>query len=244
MPSFLKDIKEGRAADGGLLQRNGYTLLQYRKEGTTKFQEMTWDDYRRGTAEEGMEPNLEDLENAEAFWLGLDKMSDMTSEGRWELIVIVRSHSNPTQSYCIYKDFKVGSELHGYPLTLSHRNQELCTGIFEEPNNDENRDERGDIFQQYSRYKPFSTPDHDNDDNSENCAKKRRAGWWFGSTADNINEEEVCNGLCLNCGSTRLANSYEEIIFSQTHMGMKRMEPEVPENPENPENPEDPNPWI
>ena len=125
------------------------------------------------------------------FWLGLEKLHELTSSGKWTLKVRVTwdrirvgrrgeyvYSSDPragSRGEAEWDDFKVGSEATNYQLGVG--NQLRASNWL------------GDVWggPGYSGMQ-FTTSDRDNDYSGTNCASNR-GGWWF----------RTCYRICLTC---------------------------------------------
>ncbi|GFS09826.1 fibrinogen-like protein 1 [Elysia marginata] len=129
--------------DGG-----GWIVFQRRTTGNTDFQR-PWGDYKRGF---GL---LYD-----DFWMGNDRLHDITSTGKFELRVELRY--NDKLAYALYDSFSVEDEAKNYRLTLGAYSGNA-----------------GDSLE-FHNGQAFSTADRDNDSHrSVHCAKLHNGGWWF-----------------------------------------------------------------
>jgi len=169
-----------------------WIILQQRKflDGDTdQFQVNTWENYKNGFG----------ALNETAYWMGLEKMHQMTSSGTWQLFIVVKLKNNQYHfNYLIYDDFKIGSEILGYKLHVG--SQRETYGIF------------GYLKRYLTENNgcPFSTKDRDNDIYTSNCAQNYGGGWWFKS----------CHQICLNCKKQPVGGSE---VVTETHMGMRRV---------------------
>ncbi|KAM5203103.1 tenascin-R isoform 4-T6 [Hipposideros larvatus] len=128
--------------DGG-----GWIVFQRRQNGQTDFFRK-WAEYRVGFG------NLED-----EFWLGLDNIHRLTSQGRYELRVDMRDGQEAVFAH--YDKFSVGD---GRSLYKLH------TGAY--------NGTAGDSLS-YHQGRPFSTEDRDNDIAVTNCALSYKGAWWY-----------------------------------------------------------------
>ncbi|XP_026559248.1 tenascin-R [Pseudonaja textilis] len=128
--------------DGG-----GWIVFQRRQNGLTDFFRK-WADYRIGFG------NLED-----EFWLGLDNMHKITSQGRYELRIDMRDGQETTFAY--YNKFSIGDARSLYKLRIGEYNGTA-----------------GDSLS-YHQGRPFSTKDRDNDVAVTNCAMSYKGAWWY-----------------------------------------------------------------
>ncbi|XP_072275832.1 tenascin-R isoform X2 [Pyxicephalus adspersus] len=128
--------------DGG-----GWIVFQRRQNGLTDFFRK-WSDYRVGFG------NLED-----EFWLGLDTLHQLTSQGRYELRIDMRDGQEAVYAY--YNKFFVGDPRSMYKLRIGDYNGTS-----------------GDSLT-YHQGRPFSTKDRDNDVAVTNCASSYKGAWWY-----------------------------------------------------------------
>uniref|UniRef100_A0A8C5K474 Tenascin-R n=2 Tax=Jaculus jaculus TaxID=51337 RepID=A0A8C5K474_JACJA len=128
--------------DGG-----GWIVFQRRQNGQTDFFRK-WADYRVGFG------NLED-----EFWLGLDNIHRITSQGRYELRVDMRDGQEAAFAY--YDKFLVEDSRSLYKLRIGGYNGTA-----------------GDSLT-YHQGRPFSTEDRDNDVAVTNCAMSYKGAWWY-----------------------------------------------------------------
>ncbi|KAM4022923.1 tenascin-R isoform 1-T2 [Anomaloglossus baeobatrachus] len=125
----------------------GWIVIQRRQNGLTDFFRK-WADYRVGFG------NLED-----EFWLGLDTLHLITSQGRYELRIDMRDGQESVYAY--YNKFYVGDPRSMYKLRIGDYNGTS-----------------GDSLT-YHQGRPFSTKDRDNDVAVTNCASSYRGAWWY-----------------------------------------------------------------
>uniref|UniRef100_A0A8C5JJV1 Tenascin-R n=1 Tax=Junco hyemalis TaxID=40217 RepID=A0A8C5JJV1_JUNHY len=128
--------------DGG-----GWIVFQRRQNGLTDFFRK-WADYRVGFG------NLED-----EFWLGLDNIHKITSQGRYELRIDMRDGQE--SAYAYYDKFSIGDSRSLYKLRIGDYNGTS-----------------GDSLT-YHQGRPFSTKDRDNDVAVTNCAMSYKGAWWY-----------------------------------------------------------------
>ncbi|CAK8681272.1 unnamed protein product [Clavelina lepadiformis] len=137
---------------------DGWTVFQRRIDGTVSFQR-GWDDYANGFGQINWE-----------FWLGLDKIHEMTRGGGCRLKIELEDFDGD-RAHADYSSFLVDSTENLYRLRVYGYSGNA-----------------GDSFG-YSNNAPFSTYDKDND--SDNCASAYAGnqGWWM---------TKRCCQACLN----------------------------------------------
>ncbi|BFZ21239.1 hypothetical protein BsWGS_24278 [Bradybaena similaris] len=129
--------------DGG-----GWVIIQRRTTGNVDFYKR-WTEYKIGF---GI-PTTD-------FWIGLDVIHQLTSQGFNELRIDMQYNSQ--NYFAHYLNFTVADELSKYRLFVR-----AYTGT------------AGDSFTYHSGMM-FSTYDSDNDNSSMNCASNLFGAWWFG----------------------------------------------------------------
>ncbi|XP_038145227.1 tenascin-R isoform X2 [Cyprinodon tularosa] len=125
----------------------GWIVFQRRQNGLTDFSRK-WSDYRVGFG------NLED-----EFWLGLDNIQKIASQGRYELRIDMRDGQESV--YANYDKFSIGDARNLYKLRIGEYNGTA-----------------GDSLS-YHQGRPFSTKDRDNDIAVTNCALSYKGAWWY-----------------------------------------------------------------
>nr|KAG5689764.1 hypothetical protein BaRGS_031165 [Batillaria attramentaria] len=143
-----------QTTDGG-----GWTVIQRRQDGSVDF-DRTWEEYEDGFG------NL-----TGEFWLGLKKMHWLTSSKKFSLRIDLTDFHGKT-AYAKYDSVSIHGPRQQYKLVVSGYSGTAGNGLM--------KPVRGETLKwQTSNNQPFSTPDHDRDYCSCNCAAERRAGWWF-----------------------------------------------------------------
>ncbi|XP_034100376.1 angiopoietin-related protein 3-like [Drosophila albomicans] len=127
---------------------SGWMTIQQRKDGSISF-DRNWENYAFGFG---------DLEGD--FWLGLDKLHQITNSTRQELQIFVR-YSFYTSTY-EYDDFKIASADEFYELKSlgNHKNKFNYTQLQENTK--------------------FSTYDRHLGESVDRCAEDGDGGWWYG----------------------------------------------------------------
>ncbi|XP_052070595.1 fibrinogen C domain-containing protein 1-like [Mytilus californianus] len=150
-----------------------WTVFQRRINGTTDFYK-GWEEYENGFG------NLE----AE-FWLGNQKINELTSNGLHELRVDLTDFEGNTE-YAKYSTFSVGNLSTQYKLEVDEYSGDL-----------------GDSLG-YNNGMSFSTKDRDNDiGSSRNCANEKNGAWWYRRcTLVNLNGRYVESGQIDEKGIT------------------------------------------
>ncbi|XP_071853771.1 fibrinogen-like protein A isoform X1 [Apostichopus japonicus] len=144
--------------DGG-----GWTVFQRRVDGSVDFYR-NWQSYKEGFGELDHE-----------FWLGNDKLYDLTNQGDYQLrIDMVNKDGAPY--YAKFDLFRINDESDNYTLS--------GLGTF-----NGTADASDGIALSYHLNSAFSTFDRDNDDTGRtNCAVERHGAWWYKSCANsNLN---------------------------------------------------------
>ncbi|XP_059850447.1 tenascin-like isoform X6 [Hypanus sabinus] len=128
--------------DGG-----GWMVFQRRENGEVDFFRK-WKEYAAGFGNPSGE-----------FWLGLENLHKITSEGNYELRVDLRDQGDT--AYAIYDKFSISDARSRYKLHIG-----------------EYRGTAGDSLT-YHQGRPFSTRDRDNDVAVTNCALSYKGAWWY-----------------------------------------------------------------
>ncbi|CAG2214082.1 Angiopoietin-related protein 1,Ficolin-1-A,Angiopoietin-1,Fibrinogen C domain-containing protein 1,Ryncolin-1,Tenascin-N,Angiopoietin-related protein 6,Ficolin-3,Fibrinogen C domain-containing protein 1-B,Fibroleukin,Fibrinogen-like protein 1,Ficolin-1,Ficolin-1-B,Angiopoietin-4,Tenascin-R,Ryncolin-2,Techylectin-5B,Fibrinogen C domain-containing protein 1-A,Microfibril-associated glycoprotein 4,Fibrinogen-like protein A,Ryncolin-3,Fibrinogen gamma chain,Angiopoietin-2,Tenascin-X,Ficolin-2,Fibrinogen alpha len=130
--------------DGG-----GWTVFQHRQDGKVDFFK-GWEEYANGFG------NLKT-----EFWLGNDKLYQITSRGQYELRVNLEDF-NSDRAYAKYSSFYIGDRSTNYKLKVKGYSGTA-----------------GDSLTPHNNL-AFTTKDKDNDSHSSaNCAKHSRGAWWY-----------------------------------------------------------------
>ncbi|KAI8500254.1 negative regulation of lipoprotein lipase [Branchiostoma belcheri] len=138
------DVYCDMTTDGG-----GWTVIQRRFEGKLNF-DRNWVDYQNGFGRVEGE-----------HWLGLDKISNLTSQNSYELYVELEDWEGNV-AHAKYDTFSVGDESTDYTLTIGGYSGDA-----------------GDSMEYHNGMK-FSARNKDNDrSNGWHCAQKDSAGWWY-----------------------------------------------------------------
>ena len=127
-----------------------WTVFQRRFDGSINFYH-GWDDYQYGFG---------NLQTDGEFWLGLDKLHQMTQSGNWVLRVDLEDFNNAT-AYALYESFQIGDVASNYTLSFGSYSGTA-----------------GDSLS-WCNNMQFSTHDRDNDAWDRNCADYRQAAWWY-----------------------------------------------------------------
>uniref|UniRef100_A0A182F2A0 Fibrinogen C-terminal domain-containing protein n=1 Tax=Anopheles albimanus TaxID=7167 RepID=A0A182F2A0_ANOAL len=136
----------------------GWIVMQHRYDGSLDFYR-DWSEFRNGFG---------DLEKE--FWLGLEKVHQITKGRRHEMIVELKDFDG-TYKYAHYDAFEIGSESEEYVL------KEL--GSYDGTAGNEMRINSG---------MKFTAKDRDNDEYEKNCAQICQGAWWHQRcTAANLN---------------------------------------------------------
>ncbi|XP_053674072.1 ficolin-2-like [Anopheles nili] len=164
----------------------GWVVIQHRFDGSTNFYR-NWQEYKNGFG------NL----NGE-FWLGLDRIYQLTVSGPHELVILLEDFDGNT-TYARYSEFSIGDESVKYSLT--------SIGGYSGTAGDSMADLKG---------MKFSTFDADNDTWNDNCAVKFAGAWWYaGCHSSNL------NGKYLRGETKEFATSMVWKSFRGYHYSLK-----------------------
>ncbi|XP_035773971.1 ficolin-1-like [Anopheles albimanus] len=165
----------------------GWIVVQHRFNGSVDFYR-NWDRYRDGFG---------DLESE--FWLGLEKMHQITKSRNYELVVEIKDFSGK-YGYARYDGFQIGSESEEYRL----KNLGSYSGTVGDPMTGTNKGMK------------FSTNDRENDVTISGCAQSFYGAWWYnGCTYANLNGmyKNVANYKSMHWYSSK--NNYDGLSFSR-----------------------------
>uniref|UniRef100_G1KYN5 Tenascin N n=1 Tax=Anolis carolinensis TaxID=28377 RepID=G1KYN5_ANOCA len=123
------------------------TVFQRRKTGQVDFFKR-WRNYVEGFGDSTGE-----------FWLGLEKLHELTASVPYELRVDLQTHND--SAYAVYDLFQVGPSRDRYRLAVGRY-----------------RGTAGDAMSYHHGYK-FTTRDRDSDIAISNCALSHYGGWWY-----------------------------------------------------------------
>ncbi|CAG2244973.1 Angiopoietin-related protein 1,Ficolin-1-A,Angiopoietin-1,Fibrinogen C domain-containing protein 1,Ryncolin-1,Tenascin-N,Angiopoietin-related protein 7,Angiopoietin-related protein 6,Ficolin-3,Fibrinogen-like protein 1,Ficolin-1,Ficolin-1-B,Angiopoietin-4,Tenascin-R,Ryncolin-2,Techylectin-5B,Fibrinogen C domain-containing protein 1-A,Microfibril-associated glycoprotein 4,Fibrinogen-like protein A,Ryncolin-3,Ficolin-2,Fibrinogen alpha chain,Tenascin,Angiopoietin-related protein 2,Techylectin-5A,Ryncolin-4,T len=131
------------------LTNSPLTVFQRREDGSVNFYR-NWEAYKKGFGNPLGE-----------FWLGNDNLHYLSTQANYRLMVILEDWENETR-YAVYDSFRVGDENSFYFMTVQGYSGDA-----------------GDSMAVHNGHR-FSTYDKDNDmDESMNCAKDYKGGWWY-----------------------------------------------------------------
>lgn len=115
--------------------------------------ERTWQDYRNGFGNFNCD-----------FWLGLDKIHQITSQAKYRLEILIDNGAGYKQ--CFYVPFRVGDASSNFTARLPQFNDDtVCNSLL--------ANDAGFGINDI----PFSAADHDS--TVENCPSVLKSGWWF-----------------------------------------------------------------
>ncbi|XP_066293839.1 microfibril-associated glycoprotein 4-like [Branchiostoma lanceolatum] len=173
--------------DGG-----GWTVFQRRQDGSEDFYR-GWADYKAGFGKLDGE-----------FWLGNDKLHQLTSQAQYELRVDLEDFEG-NGAYAQYQVFTVGSEAELYILAVGG-----YTGT------------AGDSMSAHHTGRPFSTWDRDYDESPESCAQAYLGAWWYSACHDaNLNGLYQAGSQVSNGGNGVHWLTWKGYFYSLKHTEMK-----------------------
>ncbi|XP_052870853.1 angiopoietin-related protein 1-like [Anopheles cruzii] len=162
---------------------DSWLVIQHRFDGSLNFYR-NWKEYRDGFG------NI-----AKEFWIGLERIHQLTSGRPHELMVELRDFKG-NYKFALFEAFKIGSEAEQYNLkTLGAYNGTA-----------------GDSLSYHKNMK-FSTYDRDNDMwTGVNCAELFEGAWWY-----NVRSNSNLNGPYRNTADGRSMHWYD---FSNSREGL------------------------
>ncbi|XP_053666532.1 microfibril-associated glycoprotein 4-like [Anopheles marshallii] len=166
-----------------------WTVIQHRFNGSTNFYR-NWKEYKNGFG------NLDG-----EFWLGLDRIYQLTVSSRHELVVVLEDFDKK-KVFAKYDKFEIGDENEKYAL----KNLGRYSGT------------AGDSLL-YSKRMKFSTFDADNDGSpvkDRHCAVEFAGAWWYYNC-------HMCNlnGKYLRGNTTEYATGMVWTTFRQYYYSLK-----------------------
>lgn len=164
-------------------EKGGWIVIHRRFHGQLNF-DRTWREYQEGFG---------DIQDE--FWLGLEKLHQLTRTGPYELKVVLKGFGG-VEKWSKFDGFRVAGEFEQYRLDLG----KLVAG------------NAGDSLYWHDGMK-FSTPDRDNDTGDKHCAQLYNSGWWFKQCFDTN-----LNGL-YGKGVSHYRMSW--FTFDRMHKGLK-----------------------
>lgn len=175
------------------MQQEGWTVFQRRMDGSVDFFRV-WEEYVNGFGKQRGE-----------FWLGLEKLHQMTMDGHYELRIDMTERSG-TRLYAKYSDFKVGPASDNYRLTAEgySGNATDAFGNLISPRHSQNGQQ-------------FSTKDADHDRSSLNCARDWSGGWWYNRCMNsNLNGlYDYVDGAQAVSWRDQIADEYMYMAFTE-----------------------------
>uniref|UniRef100_A0A8C6WU24 Fibrinogen beta chain n=1 Tax=Neogobius melanostomus TaxID=47308 RepID=A0A8C6WU24_9GOBI len=159
-------------------EQGGWLLIQNRLDGSVDFGRR-WDDYRRGFGNIAFDVGKGRCEKPGEYWLGNDRVSQITKVGPTELLVEMEDWTG-AKVYARYQQFTVQSEASNYVLAVDLYSGTAGNGLLE------GSMELFGINRTMTIHNGmmFSTYDRDNDnwnpgDPSKQCAREDGGGWWY-----------------------------------------------------------------
>ncbi|XP_050087793.1 ficolin-2-like [Anopheles aquasalis] len=151
----------------------GWIVFQFRYDGSLDFYR-GWNEFRDGFGDLNKE-----------FWLGLEKVHQITSDRKHELAIEMKDF-NGTYKCARYDASEIGSESDQYHVK--------AIGKY-----------NGTALSEMYNYKgrKFSTKDRDNDKSSRHCAREHEGAWWH-RACTNVN----LNGRYMNAEDEKSIHWY------------------------------------
>ncbi|XP_006034118.1 fibrinogen beta chain [Alligator sinensis] len=159
-------------------EKGGWTLIQNRQDGSVGFGR-TWDSYKRGFGNVAKGREKKYCNTPGEYWLGNDKISQLTNIGPTEVLIEMEDWDNNKVS-AQYGGFTIRNEAHKYQLSLSNYKGTAGNALMEGASQLHGENRTMTIHN--SMY--FSTFDRDNDgwihaDPRKQCSKEDGGGWWY-----------------------------------------------------------------
>ncbi|XP_039254814.2 microfibril-associated glycoprotein 4-like [Styela clava] len=156
------------STDGGK-----WMVFQRRSNGVIDFTSYTWAEYANGFGNPATE-----------YWMGLEKLHRLTSDGDFELRIDLEDWEG-NKRYAKYSSFSIGSASTKYQLNVGKYSGDAGDALTPEHN-----------VRNFHDTMKFTTVDQDNDNAGGNCANSwNSGGWWFNAChIANLNGKYVSGG--------------------------------------------------
>ncbi|XP_078686987.1 fibrinogen C domain-containing protein 1-like [Branchiostoma floridae x Branchiostoma belcheri] len=193
---YFNDVQESGKSIGVFCDmgtdEGGWTVFQRRQDGSEDFYR-GWADYKAGFGKLDGE-----------FWLGNDKLHQLTSQAQYELRVDLEDFEG-NSAYAQYQVFTVGSEAGHYILTVEGYNGTAGNSM----------DSSHNGF-------PFSTKDRDYDGSSGSCAQAYKGAWWYAAC-----HHSNLNGLYHGGSHTSYADGVNWSAWKGHYYSLKHTEMKI-----------------
>ncbi|XP_058178562.1 ficolin-2-like [Anopheles ziemanni] len=167
-------------------ESGGWTVIQHRFDGSVNFYR-DWNEYKEGFGH---------LEGE--FWLGLDRIYQLTGSTPHELVVLLEDYDG-NNTYAKYDLFEIGNEQQRYAITKIGEYSGTA----------------GDSMGELNGMK-FSTLDSDNDTWGDSCAVTYFGAWWYGAC-----HKSNLNGKYLRGETKEYASGMVWYTFRGHHYSLK-----------------------
>ncbi|XP_063314616.1 fibrinogen beta chain [Pelobates fuscus] len=156
----------------------GWALIQNRQDGSVGFGR-TWDAYRSGFGNIARDGGKKICDFPGEYWLGNEKISQLTNAGRTEALFEMEDWDN-TKVSALYNKFTVQNEANKYQLSVSGYTGTAGNALIEGAS--QLKGENRTMTIHNGMY--FSTYDRDNDgwfstDPDKQCSREDGGGWWY-----------------------------------------------------------------
>ncbi|XP_058830484.1 microfibril-associated glycoprotein 4-like isoform X2 [Topomyia yanbarensis] len=175
----------------------GWLVFQNRYNGAVDFYR-SWREYKEGFGSLDGE-----------FWLGLEKLHQITYSDHYELAIVMEDFHGET-AYARYSSFAIGGEAEMYNL--------IKLGTYSGSANDS-------LI--YHAKAKFSTFDSDNDENPTSCAMTFFGAWWYKSChTSNLNSRFVPPGSNLEANKMIVWRKWKGDLHTlkKTRMMIRRIQ--------------------
>ncbi|XP_053667025.1 ficolin-2-like [Anopheles marshallii] len=165
-------------------ESGGWTVIQHRFDGSTNFYR-SWQEYKNGFG------NLDG-----EFWLGLDRIYQLTVSRPHELVVLLEDFAG-NKTFAWYDHFEIGGESQKYNLTRIDG--------FSGP--------AGDCLGNVKGMQ-FSTFDSDNDTWEGNCAVTYTGAWWYSACHTSNLNGKYLRGETKEYATGMVWRTFREYFYS------------------------------
>jgi len=147
------------------------------------FRAQDWNGYKNGFG------SLEGI----YYWMGLEKMHDMTKEGKWQLQVKYELDWGKGTTILQFDDFKVANEADNFRLTIGE--SFFNSGSYSKEGAENFRQANFKKFTTKDKGYPYSSSSWNGVYSTSDCAD-RRGGWWYW-----VHGGDCGSASCPNSGS-------------------------------------------
>jgi len=186
--------------ESSLRHEDEWIIIQERNFAeSTAFAQNGWQEYKEGFGT-----------NSTEYWLGLEKIHQLTKSGEWQLIIRF-TLNDKREVWILYDGFHVEDEQMHYLLSVEKVSAQIGSSDLKL---------KDDIYMYFNRM-PFATRDRRNAKNmlgisGKACGVEAEGGWWF----------RYCSYICPNC-NTWIYFGLKKSEIRDTFVGMRSVKGET-----------------